>query len=62
MEAGDKIALMVSGRIELQRVFFGVVENSTLFLKSPKACKEMGLPATKLLNRTPDPRFNGIIL
>ena len=62
MKAGDIIALMVSGEKNLGRVFFGVVKDSTLFLKSPKACKEMELPATKLFNRTPDPRFNGIIL
>ena len=62
MKAGDIIALMVSGKTELQRVFYGVVEDSTLSLKSPKACKEMELPAKKLFNRTPDPRFNGVIL
>ena len=62
MKAGDIIALMVSGEKKLGRVFFGVVQDSALLIKSPKACKEMGLPATKLFNRTPDPRFNGIIL
>ncbi|GFH61971.1 predicted protein [Chaetoceros tenuissimus] len=62
MKADDIIALMVGGKKGLKKVFFGVVEDSTLLIKSPEACREMGLPATKLLNRTPDPRFNGVIL
>ena len=58
----SRCALMVSGEKNLGRVFFGVIEDSALFIKSPKECKEMGLQATKLFNRTPDPRFNGITL